>query len=204
MGRQAALSNWDLSLVRSQVPQSPVVPSVAPRGVHSRTSTTHPTRMVERNSLRGASRDGHLGSNIAANRRMHRLGTAPRTARRRMLRIYYAAPPSSSQPSIGAASVESTVHSPPTSRRRAFPQFGQRRSVASRSGSPGPLIADSTRAPQFGQVSCSLSCSCVVTAGLQNVTPASWSLNVGNVKGRMSHHVYRRPPASSSRSSIRR
>ena len=71
----------------------------------------------------------------------------------------YAAPPSSSQPSIGAASAVSTLHSAPTSRRRAVPQVGQRRSVASRSGSPGPLIADSTRAPQFGQVSC----SCVLT-----------------------------------------
>jgi hypothetical protein len=49
--------------------------------------------------------------------------------------------------------VSSTVHSPPTSRRRTFPQFGQRRFVASRSTSPGALMADSTRVPQFGQAS---------------------------------------------------
>ena len=71
---------------------------------------------------------------------------------------YQDVPPSSSQSSTCMASGDATVHSPPTSRRRAFPQLGQRRSVASRSGlSPGALIADSTRDPQFGQASCSLS-----------------------------------------------
>lgn len=49
--------------------------------------------------------------------------------------------------------VSSMIHSPPTSRRRVFPQLGQRRFVASRSTSPGALIVDSTRAPQFGQAS---------------------------------------------------
>jgi len=53
--------------------------------------------------------------------------------------------------------VSMLVHSPPGSRRRTSPQLGQRRSVASRTGSsPGALIADSTRDPQFGQASCSL------------------------------------------------
>lgn len=69
------------------------------------------------------------------------------------------------------ASAGSTVHSPPTSRRRAFPQLGQRRFVASRSGSSGALIADSTRDPQFGQASCSLLKSGVVTP-FRNVAPA--------------------------------
>ena len=64
--------------------------------------------------------------------------------------------------------VSSTVHSPPTSRRRTFAQYGQRRSVASRSGSPGALIVDSTRVPQFGQASFSRSSPEVLTAPEHN------------------------------------
>lgn len=59
--------------------------------------------------------------------------------------------------------VSSMIHSPPTSRRRSFPQLGQRRVVASRSTSPGALIVDSTRAPQSGQASW-LTSSLVLTA----------------------------------------
>ena len=62
----------------------------------------------------------------------------------------------------------SIVHSPPTSRRNTFPQLGQRRSVASRTGSPGALIADSTRASQFGQASCSLLFAAVLMSPKRN------------------------------------
>jgi hypothetical protein len=49
-------------------------------------------------------------------------------------------------------------------RTRCIPQFGHRRCVASRSSSPGPLIWDSTRVPQFGQASASRSLSGAFTA----------------------------------------
>ncbi len=89
---------------------------------------------------------------------------------------YGVAPPSAPQSSTGMASAALTVHSPPTSRRRAFPQFGQRRSVASRSGSsPGALIEDSTRDPQFGQASCSLSKSGVTIASKRSTGPMAYS-----------------------------
>jgi hypothetical protein len=62
------------------------------------------------------------------------------------------------------AGTSSTLHVPPTSRRRRVPQFGHRRCVASRGSSPGALICDSTRAPQLGQASASRSSRALTTS----------------------------------------